>query len=65
MCMFCAAIPMTAATGLSMDSKQRKSLQQKGRPAPRVRPFPLITVAAILLLSVGSVFYHLKFPGYW
>lgn len=62
MCMFCAAIPITAAAGTALDSKQRKDARQKGKPAPRIRPFPLLTAGAILLLMLGSVFFHTRFP---
>lgn len=65
MCMFCAAIPVTAATGLAMDSKQRRAIQRQGRPAPRIRPFPLLTAFAILLMMIGSVIFHIKFPRLW
>ncbi len=62
MCMFCAAIPITAATGLALDSKQRQVATKKGKSLPRIRPFPLLTAAAIFLLMLGSVFFHAKFP---
>jgi hypothetical protein len=61
MCMFCAAIPVTAATGLAMDSKQSRVAQEKGRFVPWFRPYPLITAVALFLLMVGSVLFHLKF----
>jgi len=62
MCMFCAAIPTVAATGLSLDSKQRKEAEKKGKAAPRIRPFPLLTAGAVFLLMLGSVFFHTRFP---
>jgi len=61
MCMFCAAIPVTAATGAALDSKQRHKHQAQGRLSRRIRPIPLLTVFAIVLLMIGSVFFHLKF----
>lgn len=64
MCMFCAAIPVTAATGVALDSKQRRKHQAQGRPERRVRPIPLLTAFAILLLMIGSVFFHLKFTKF-
>ncbi|MEZ0396075.1 MAG: hypothetical protein ABWK53_06600 [Anaerolineales bacterium] len=62
MCMFCAAIPTAAATGVALDSKQRKSRQQKGLPPQRVRPFAFLTVLVVFLLAVGSAVFHSKFP---
>jgi len=62
MCMFCAAIPTVAATGLALDSKQRKDAEKQGKAAPRIRPFPLLTAGAVFLLMLGSVFFHTRFP---
>lgn len=64
MCVFCAAIPTAAAAGLALDSKQRKEAEKKGKPAPRLRPFPLLTAGVIFLLTLGSVFVHTKFPRF-
>ena len=64
MCMFCAAIPITATAGVALDSKQRQKHRADGYPAPRLRPLPLLTAFAILLLMIGSVFFHLKFPRF-
>jgi hypothetical protein len=60
--MFCAAIPTVAATGVALDSKHRKDAEKNGKAMPRIRPFPLLTAGAILLLMLGSVFFHTKFP---
>lgn len=62
MCMFCAAIPTAAAAGVALDSKQRKSRQQKGLPPQRVRPFAALTALVLFLLAVGSAIFHSKFP---
>lgn len=58
MCMFCAAIPVIATTGVVLDRNQRRKMQAQGRPLPRLRPFPLLTVGAILLLIIGSALSH-------
>jgi len=52
MCMFCAAIPMAAATGAKLNAGQRTN------PTAPQRPIGLITGAVILLLAIGSVVYH-------
>lgn len=61
MCICCAAVPVAAATGLSLDKKQRKNDQVQGRTRKRVRPFMLLTILAILVLNVGSVIIHTRF----
>lgn len=62
MCMVCAAIPTAAATGVALDSQQRKSRQQKGLPPQRVRPFAALTALVLSLLAVGSAVFHSTFP---
>ncbi len=62
MCMFCAAIPTAAATGVALDSQQRKSRQKRGLPPQRVRPFAALTVLVVFLLAIGSAIFHSKFP---
>ncbi len=61
MCICCVAVPVAAATGLSLDKKQRKNVKEKGLPPKRARPFVVLTVIAILLLNVGSVIIHTRF----
>jgi uncharacterized iron-regulated membrane protein len=61
MCICCAAVPVAAATGLSLDKKQRKHDQVQGRTRKRVRPFMLLTILAILVLNVGSVIIHTRY----
>jgi hypothetical protein len=61
MCICCAAVPVAAATGLSLDKKQRKNDQVQGRTRKRVRPFMLLTILAILMLNVASVIIHTRF----
>jgi hypothetical protein len=65
MCMFCAAVPVAASTGLSIDNKLRRELRAQGKEPARVRPVPLLTAIAILILLTGSVIVHLKFPRFW
>jgi hypothetical protein len=61
MCICCVAVPVAAATGLTMDKKQRKKVQDQGLEPKRLRPFLVITVIAILLLNAGSVIIHTRF----
>ncbi len=52
MCMFCAAIPVAAATGAKL------SAQQRTNPSARQWPVGKLTGIAIALLALGSVVYH-------
>jgi hypothetical protein len=52
---------LAAATGISLDKKQRKNAQAQGRTSKRIRPFVLLTVIAIILLNVGSVIVHTRY----
>lgn len=52
MCMFCAAIPLAAATGAKLNADQRRN------PSRRQLPFGILTGAAVLLLAIGSAVYH-------
>jgi len=61
MCICCAAVPVAAATGLSLDKKQRKNDQAQGRTRKHIRPFVLLTVISIFLLNVGSVIIHTRY----
>lgn len=63
MCAFCAAVPVAAATGVSLDNKQRKKLKNQGRPSKRLRIFPLLTALVVFLLMIGSIIVHTRF--YW
>jgi hypothetical protein len=65
MCIFCAAVPAAAATGLTLENRQRRCLRAQGKPLPRLRLFLLLTLAAILLLLVSSVLYHTRFLRSW
>ncbi len=61
MCICCVAVPVAAATGLSMDKKQRTNARKIGLEPKRARPFLILTVIAILLLNIGSVIIHTRF----
>lgn len=72
MCMFCAAIPVAAATGMQLNSRQlqaRRAFNAARAPVasadeitnvelPRLKPIMPITGGVIALLLVGSVTYH-------
>ena len=66
MCMFCAAIPIAATTGVSLNSKQIKAkreaqVQPDAVEEPKelkTKPIMTITAGVVVLLLVGSVTYH-------
>ncbi len=61
MCMFCAAIPLAATTGVTLNSKQlkeKKEAQEAGIEEPKIKPIMTITAGVVVLLFVGSVTYH-------
>ncbi|MCL4531551.1 MAG: hypothetical protein M1282_19365 [Chloroflexi bacterium] len=66
MCMFCAAIPIAATTGVSLNSKQLKAkreaqVQSDGVEEPKelkTKPIMTITAGVVVLLLAGSVTYH-------
>lgn len=72
MCMFCAAIPVAGAVGVSLNAKHSKephSIATTGTMAeapaeghdaelPRLKPILPITGGVIALLMVGSLTYH-------
>ena len=71
MCVFCAAIPVAAATGFKLNANQlearRKEPSAAGTPsndetsgielAPP-RPILKVTAGVVVLLLIGSVTYH-------
>ncbi|MGB8213306.1 MAG: hypothetical protein WCE68_07080 [Anaerolineales bacterium] len=65
MCMFCAAIPLAAATGTSLDNKQRKNTLLQGCTPKRIRPFVALTAIVIFLLVIGSAIVHLRYYQLW
>ena len=64
MCMFCAAIPVAATTGVSLNSKQLKAkreAQSNDVEEPKelkTKPIMTITAGVVVLLVIGSVTYH-------
>jgi hypothetical protein len=61
MCMFCAAIPIAATTGVTLNSKQiqaKRMAQGVGVEKPETKPVMLITAGVIVLLMIGSATYH-------
>lgn len=63
MCMFCAAIPVTAAVAAKFDTDQRAEIREAQESDAEVHPKPIKTISAglIVLLLVGSAIYHLNF----
>ncbi|MGE5072509.1 MAG: hypothetical protein ACM3MF_03700 [Anaerolineae bacterium] len=61
MCMFCAAIPVAATTGVALNNKQlqaRREAQAAGVEDPKLKPVMVVTAGVIFLLLAGSVTYH-------
>lgn len=52
MCMFCAAIPATAAVGAKLNADQLHKPEEERKPVSK------ITGIVITLLAVSSVIYH-------
>ena len=65
MCMFCAAIPATAAVGAKLNTKQQASASEphSGGADIHSRPIKAITAGLIVLLAIGSVWYHTHFSA--
>ena len=65
MCMFCAAIPATAAIGAKLNADQRahaNELQDDEKPV--LRPIKTATAGIIVLLAIGSIWYHTHFSSF-
>ena len=61
MCMFCAAIPVAASTGVALNGKQlqaKRQAQAAGVDKPETNPVMQVTAGVIVLLLIGSVTYH-------
>jgi hypothetical protein len=61
MCMFCAAIPVAASTGVAWNGRQleaKRQAQAAGVENPETRPVALITAGVVFLLFIGSATYH-------
>ena len=52
MCIFCAAIPATAAVGAKLNADQLHKEESRRLPIPK------ITALLIGLLAIGSAIYH-------
>jgi hypothetical protein len=63
--MFCAAVPIAAATGTSLDNKQRKQAKAQGTTPKRLRPYKTLTLIVLFLLVVGSVIVHTRYGWFW
>ena len=61
MCMFCAAIPVAATTGITLNGKQieaKRQAETAGVDKPQTKPIMQITAGVIVVLMIGSVTYH-------
>jgi hypothetical protein len=61
MCVFCAAIPVAAAAGATVNRKQLEAKRQAeaaGVEDPHAKPVGKVTAGIIVLLIIGSVTYH-------
>ena len=61
MCVFCAAIPIAATTGITLNSKQiqvKRQAENAGAEKPKTKPIMQITAGIVVLLIVGSATYH-------
>jgi hypothetical protein len=61
MCMFCAAIPIAATTGVTLHGKQleaKRQAQATESEMPKIKPIMPVTAGVIVLLMIGSATYH-------
>lgn len=68
MCIFCAAVPATAAVGANLNARQKATCREAaeaGNELPKEKPIAKATVGAILLLGVASVVYHTILSPLW
>jgi len=68
MCIFCAAIPATAAIGTNLNAKQkanRQAAEKEGDAAPAEKPIAKITMGALVFLAICSVTYHTILARIW
>jgi protein-S-isoprenylcysteine O-methyltransferase Ste14 len=68
MCIFCAAIPATAAIGTNLNAKQnatRQAAEKEGIAPPAKKPIAKITLGALVLLAICSVAYHTIIARIW
>jgi hypothetical protein len=68
MCIFCAAIPATAAIGTNLNAKQKANqlaAEKEGATAPAEKPIAKITLGALVFLAICSVTYHTILARIW
>jgi len=61
MCLFCAAIPVAATTGVTLNGKQieaKRKAESEGSEKPANKPVMAITAGVVVVLMIGSVTYH-------
>jgi hypothetical protein len=61
MCMFCAAIPVAATTGITLNGKQieaKRKAESSATEKPTPKPIMQITAGVVIVLMIGSVTYH-------
>ena len=61
MCVFCAAIPVAAATGAAANRKQQQAANEAraaGVEDPKTKPIGRITAGIVLALLACSITYH-------
>ncbi len=66
MCMFCAAIPATAAVGAKLNAKQQVELREAQDSGENIqgKPIKMLTAGVIVLLVIGSVVYHSSYNSF-
>ena len=66
MCMFCAAIPATAAVAAKLNADQQAEIHEAEESGAEIhkKPIKAVSLGVILLLAVGSVFYHVYFRSF-
>ncbi|MGC1375969.1 MAG: hypothetical protein WA821_07100 [Anaerolineales bacterium] len=66
MCMFCAAIPATAAIAAKLNADQKTEIHEAEENGTDIRKKPIkaVAIGVIALLAVGSVVYHTHFNSF-
>jgi hypothetical protein len=66
MCVFCAAIPATAAVGAKLNAEQQAESRESQLAGDHLseKPVKAITAGVIVLLAIGSVVYHTHFNSF-
>jgi hypothetical protein len=64
--MFCAAIPATAAVAAKLNADQQAEIRDAEESGVEIhtKPIKAISLGIILLLALGSVFYHVYFRSF-